>query len=106
MSSLTLQAVASLKLPRSQASKCKNMFALGLIYWLYHRPLEDTKSRIKDRFKDDDTIIAANIEALRSGYHYAQTTELFAEHYTDPQLPWHRDNIAKLPVIKHWDGAA
>jgi 2-oxoglutarate ferredoxin oxidoreductase subunit alpha len=81
MTSLTLGALASLKISRSAARKCKNMFALGVIYWLYHRPLEDTKAWIQERFKDNEDIIAANIEALRAGYHYAVTAELFAEHY-------------------------
>lgn len=82
MTSLTLQALEAINISRSGARKCKNMFALGVVYWLYHRPLEDTKEWIKERFKSQPEIIEANIAALRAGYHYAITAELFAEHYT------------------------
>ncbi|MFI4937446.1 MAG: 2-oxoacid:acceptor oxidoreductase subunit alpha [Candidatus Berkiellales bacterium] len=87
MTSLTLGALAELKLSRAAARKCKNMFALGVIYWLYHRPLEDTKAWIKERFAKDPDIVTANIDALRAGYHYAITAELFAEHFTVNAAP-------------------
>lgn len=82
MTSLTLKALETIKISRPSARKCKNMFALGVVYWLYHRPLEDTKEWIKERFKDQSEIMEANIAALRAGYHYAITAELFAEHYS------------------------
>lgn len=81
MSALTLEALKEQKLSRAQARKCKNMFALGAVYWLYHRPLEDTKEWIKERFKGNPELIEANIAALRAGYHYAITAGLFSEHY-------------------------
>lgn len=82
MVTLTLEALKDLAVTRPQARKCKNMFALGVVYWLYHRPLEETKEWLKGRFKDTPAIQEANITALRTGYHYAITAELFAEHYT------------------------
>ncbi len=82
MTSLTLKALEEIKISRTSARKCKNMFALGAVYWLYHRDLEDTKEWINERFKNEAEIAQANIVALRSGYHYAITAELFAEHYT------------------------
>lgn len=82
MTSLTLTALEKSPLSRAAARKCKNMFALGVVYWLYHRELEDTKDWIKERFKDKTDVIEANIEALRAGYHFAITAELFAEHYS------------------------
>ncbi|MBS0288324.1 MAG: 2-oxoacid:acceptor oxidoreductase subunit alpha [Proteobacteria bacterium] len=82
MTSLTLKALEDLDISRTSARKCKNMFALGVVYWLYHRDLEDTKAWILERFKDNADIANANITALRAGYHYAITAELFAEHYT------------------------
>ncbi|MGD9591306.1 MAG: 2-oxoacid:acceptor oxidoreductase subunit alpha [Candidatus Berkiella sp.] len=89
MTSLTLKALESIQISRSSARKCKNMFALGVVYWLYHRHLEDTNHWIAERFKDEQTIATANMTALRAGYDYAITTELFAEHYTvkAAQLP-------------------
>lgn len=82
MTSLTLKALEAIKISRPTARKCKNMFALGVVYWLYHHALEDTKEWIKERFKESPDIVEANTTALRSGYHYAITTELFAEHYS------------------------
>lgn len=82
MTSLTLTALEKSPLSRAAARKCKNMFALGVVFWLYHRELEDTKDWIKERFKDKTDVIEANIEALRAGYHFAVTAELFAEHYS------------------------
>ncbi|MCS5711839.1 2-oxoacid:acceptor oxidoreductase subunit alpha [Candidatus Berkiella aquae] len=82
MTTLTLTALEKSPLSRAAARKCKNMFALGVVFWLYHRELEDTKDWIKERFKDKTDVIEANIEALRAGYHFAITTELFAEHFS------------------------
>lgn len=82
MTTLTLTALEKSPLSRAMARKCKNMFALGVVYWLYHRELEDTKDWIKERFKDKTDVIEANIEALRAGYHFAITAELFAEHFS------------------------
>ncbi len=82
MTSLTLKALEEVEISRSGARKCKNMFALGVVYWLYHRDLEDTKAWINERFKESPEVANANIIALRAGYHYAITAELFAEHYT------------------------
>lgn len=87
MTSLTLKALENSEISRAQARKCKNMFALGAVYWLYHRPLEDTKAWLKERFKEAIAVCEANIAALRAGYHYAITAELFAEHYTVKQAP-------------------
>lgn len=87
MTSLTLKALESIDMSRAAARKCKNMFALGVVYWLYHRPLKDTHEWIKERFRDQEDILEANITALRTGYHYAITAELFAEHYTVKEAP-------------------
>lgn len=81
MTSLTLQALESIDITRPQARKCKNLFALGVVYWLYHRSLDDTIEWIKERFKDSPKIIEANMAALKAGYHYAITAGLFADHY-------------------------
>lgn len=82
MTSLTIEALAKTSLSRSKARKCKNMFALGVLYWLYHRSLEETKAYLQERFKDNADVLEANVAALYAGYHFAITAELFAEHYT------------------------
>lgn len=81
MTSLTLKALEALPLSRSMARKCKNLFALGVVYWLYHRRLEETKLWLKEKFKASPELQEANLIALQAGYDFAITTELFAEHY-------------------------
>ena len=80
LSSLTQNAVSSFNLTRSQALKCKNMFALGIVYYLYDRPLEHTLAWIKAKFKGE-TIVAANLAACKAGYDYSANTELFSAQY-------------------------
>ena len=87
MTSLTIQALEGKSISRSQARKAKNLFALGVVYWLFHRPLEETVNWIKERFKENEVIIEANILALKAGYHYAITAGLFAEHYEVEAAP-------------------
>lgn len=79
---LTLNAVKELGLSHSQATKCKNLFALGVVFWLYTRPLEPTLNWLQQKFKNKPEIAQANQLALRAGFNYALTTELFTEHYT------------------------
>ena len=74
--------------------RCKNMFALGLVYWLYGRPLEATVQHINQKFAAKKPAVAqANILTLKAGYHYGETTELFAQQYQVPK--------AKLPTGKY-----
>src|SRR5688572_1056068 len=65
--------------------RCKNMFALGLVYWLYGRPLEPTLNYIQLKFGKKPPVLMANTEVLKAGYHFGETTELFAEHYQVPK---------------------
>jgi 2-oxoglutarate ferredoxin oxidoreductase subunit alpha len=81
MTALTLEALKDLDLTRSSARKCKNFFALGVICWLTHRSLEPIKTWIKNKFTNNETLVKANIQALRTGYDYAVTVELFSEQY-------------------------
>lgn len=82
LTDLTLNAVKAAKLTHSQANKCRNFFALGVVYWLYSRPLEHTLQWLSEKFQDRPQIAEANSLALRAGFNYALTTELFTEHYT------------------------
>ena len=92
ISSLTLEAVRELGLGKKQASLCKNMFTLGIVAWIYDRPTEgvleqiDTMFESKQRDAPDpekyDVLIKANKLALRAGYNYADTIELFASKFT------------------------
>lgn len=79
---LTLNAVKETGLNAKQAARCKNFLALGLVYWLYSRPLEPTLEYINKKFATKLPAVAqANSLALRAGYNYGDTAELFSEQY-------------------------
>lgn len=81
LTDLNLNALKDLGLSKKEADRCKNFFALGMMYWLYDRPLEPTLNWIESKFQKNPTILEANVRALRAGYNYADTTELFTTHY-------------------------
>jgi 2-oxoglutarate/2-oxoacid ferredoxin oxidoreductase subunit alpha len=69
-------------LTAKQVDRCKNFFALGLVYWLYDRPLEPTLQYIQEKFgKKLPAVADANARTLKAGYHFGETAELFAEQY-------------------------
>jgi len=84
MSTLTLEAVKDCGLSTKFAERCKNFFALGLLYWLYSRDLEPTLRFINEKFAKKPEVIAANEKALRAGYYYGETTEAFVTNFTVP----------------------
>jgi 2-oxoglutarate ferredoxin oxidoreductase subunit alpha len=61
--------------------RMKNMFALGLVSWLFHRPLEVAVDYINGKFKGKTELIDANLRVLKAGYNYGETTEMFASSY-------------------------
>lgn len=61
--------------------RSKNFFALGLIYWLYGRPMEQTLKWIESKFSKIPAVAEANIKALKTGYYYGETTEAFTTRY-------------------------
>ncbi|MFT3853837.1 MAG: 2-oxoacid:acceptor oxidoreductase subunit alpha [Ilumatobacteraceae bacterium] len=79
MTSLTQTATAPLGVKPRDAERSKNFFALGLISWLYSRPIEPTLAWIGGRFKD--LVKASNTAAFHAGYHFGETTELFDHPY-------------------------
>lgn len=81
MTKLTLEAVDAIGLSRAQSRKCKNFFALGLVYWLYDRPIEHTLTWLKEKFADKPDVESANRLALEAGYRSALAMELFQQHY-------------------------
>ena len=76
ITSLTREAIKDVGLDKSSADRSKNMFALGMVYWMFSRPLEHTIEFFKKKFKNKPLVIEANIKALKAGYNYAQTLEL------------------------------
>lgn len=85
LTTLAEKAVAEFKLGRRAAARTKNMFALGLVSWLYSRPLQVTEHWLSERFAADPRIRDANLAALRAGELYGENTEQFAVRYqVDP----------------------
>jgi 2-oxoglutarate ferredoxin oxidoreductase subunit alpha len=81
LTTLTLQSVADTGLGGRQATRCKNFFALGLVFWMYERPVDYTRGWIEKKFKNNGQVARANIQALQAGYNYAETTEIFTTHF-------------------------
>jgi 2-oxoglutarate/2-oxoacid ferredoxin oxidoreductase subunit alpha len=78
---LTVDAFAGLPLNAKEKDRCKNFFALGLVSWIYTRPIEPTLDWIKKRFTKNADLAEANTRALKAGYHFGETAEIFAECY-------------------------
>jgi 2-oxoglutarate ferredoxin oxidoreductase subunit alpha len=81
ISRLTKDALEGLPLNAREKERCKNFFALGLVSWIYTRPIEPTLDWIRKKFAKNDDMVAANIRALKAGLHFGETAEIFSEHY-------------------------
>ena len=87
LTGMTVEAVKEFGLSRKDASRAKNMFALGLLSWLYHRPTEGTLSFLSAKFASKPDIRDANITAFKTGYAFGETTEVFAVTYEVAPAP-------------------
>ncbi|MFD5964691.1 2-oxoacid:acceptor oxidoreductase subunit alpha [Streptomyces sp. NPDC060311] len=81
LTTLTVEALTEFDLSRKEAERSKNMFALGLLSWMYHRPTEGTEKFLQSKFAKKPDIAAANIAAYRAGWNFGETTEDFAVSY-------------------------
>jgi 2-oxoglutarate ferredoxin oxidoreductase subunit alpha len=72
----------NVELSRKDIDRCKNFFALGVLYWLYDRPLDNTLNWIHSKFAKSPELGKANEIALKTGYNFADTTEVFTTHFT------------------------
>ncbi|HEY8225237.1 MAG TPA: 2-oxoacid:acceptor oxidoreductase subunit alpha, partial [Pyrinomonadaceae bacterium] len=83
ISTLNMNALkGNVELSRKEIDRCKNFFALGVLYWLYDRPMENTLNWIQSKFGKNPQLAKANEIALKTGYNFADTTEVFTTHYT------------------------
>jgi len=87
LTGLTVAAVKEFGLSRKDAARAKNMFALGLLSWMYGRPVESTISFLERRFAKVADIRDANITAFKSGWNFGETTEAFAVSYEIKPAP-------------------
>lgn len=78
---LTREALKGLPLGTKEADRAKNMFVLGLLFWMYTRPLEPTINFIKKKFSKNEDIAEANIRALQFGYNYGETAEIIGDRF-------------------------
>jgi 2-oxoglutarate ferredoxin oxidoreductase subunit alpha len=78
---LTREALADSPLDVRSKDRCKNMYALGILYWLYHRDVEPTLKALAQKFGKRPEILEANVKALKAGLNYAETTEIFQTSY-------------------------
>ncbi len=81
MNKLVTAACEGLDMSAKFVGRTKNFFALGVLYYMYDRPLEATEKWLEKKFAGKDTIIEANKRAMNAGYNYAHTTELFTTRY-------------------------
>src|SRR5881398_1984989 len=82
MSALTHEAIKDLPLDTKEKDRTKNFFALGLVSWIYTRPLEPTLDWINKKFAKSMDIAEANTRVLKAGHAFGETAEIFGEHYT------------------------
>ncbi|MFJ6751347.1 2-oxoacid:acceptor oxidoreductase subunit alpha [Streptomyces sp. NPDC091266] len=81
LTTLTVEALKEFGLSRKEAERSKNMFALGLLSWMYHRPTEGTEKFLRAKFAKKPDIAEANVTAFRAGWNFGETTEDFAVSY-------------------------
>jgi 2-oxoglutarate ferredoxin oxidoreductase subunit alpha len=80
---LTREALAEIStLGVKEKDRAKNMFVLGFLYWMYDRDMDNTLQFLQDKFSRKPDILESNIKALKAGYHYADTTEIFTSRFT------------------------
>ena len=78
---LTRESLKDSSLGTKDRDRCKNMFVLGFVYWMYNRPLESSIEFLKLKFKSKTEILDANLTVLKAGYHFADTSETFSNRF-------------------------
>ena len=78
---LTREALADITMGVKEKDRCKNMFVLGFLYYMYSRTLESTERFLTSKFSKKPDVLEANVRALKAGYNYADTVEVFASRY-------------------------
>ncbi len=82
VSSMTKEALSETDLSYKEVDRCKNMFVLGLLFWMYNRPVEPTIKFLQKKFGKEPRIADANVNVLKTGYHFGETAEIFSSRYT------------------------
>ncbi|HRQ28573.1 MAG TPA: 2-oxoacid:acceptor oxidoreductase subunit alpha [Saprospiraceae bacterium] len=82
ITTLTRESIADIGLDNKAMTRSKNMFALGMVFWMFSRPLKYTETFIDKKFAGKTQLIEANKRALRAGFNFAETIELISSAYT------------------------
>jgi 2-oxoglutarate/2-oxoacid ferredoxin oxidoreductase subunit alpha len=96
MTSLTQEVCKEAGVKPRDAERSKNFFALGLVSWLYTRPVEPTLQWITQRFGNSGPVAEANTRAFRAGYHFGETAELFSSNYEVRAAPFEPGEYAQV----------
>ena len=81
LTQLTMSALEDLPLSIKEKEKCKNFFALGIMYWMYNRSIDITLNWLETKFKKKPDVLEANQRVLKAGYNYGEITEIFTTRY-------------------------
>ncbi|MEX0651407.1 MAG: 2-oxoacid:acceptor oxidoreductase subunit alpha [Actinomycetota bacterium] len=87
MTSITVRATEGIGIGKKEAERAKNMFALGLVSWMFGRPTETTLNWLERKFGGKQEIYDSNVAAFKAGYNFGETTELFAHSYSIAAAP-------------------
>lgn len=81
VSKMTREALVDSGLGTKEVDRCKNMFVLGFLFWMYNRPMDNTLQFIRDKFAKNTQVMEANTKALKAGYYFGDTNETFTSRY-------------------------
>ena len=84
ITTLTRESLKDSGLDGKSIMRCKNMFALGIVYWMFNRPLKHTEDFLQNKFKKKPELVDANKKVLIAGYNYAETIEVLTSSFTIP----------------------
>ena len=102
MTTLTLGAVESIGATKKDGQRAKNMFALGLLSWMYGRELEHSEVFIREKFARKPDVADANVLALKAGWNYGETTEAFASIYEIAPAKLKCGTTGRSRATPHW----
>jgi 2-oxoglutarate ferredoxin oxidoreductase subunit alpha len=81
VTSLTIEALKNSDISKKEAERSKNMFALGVMAWMFHRPTEPVLDFINKKFAKNEAVAQANVAAFKAGYNFGETAEIFQASY-------------------------
>ncbi|NND33171.1 MAG: 2-oxoglutarate ferredoxin oxidoreductase subunit alpha, partial [Saprospiraceae bacterium] len=84
---LTRECLKDSTLGTKEQDRCKNMFVLGFLYWRYTRDMQETLDYLQAKFSKKPDILQANVDTLKAGYHFGETTETFSTQFSVKAAP-------------------